>query len=166
MYRGLCRSRYKVVADVLKYLASCPSPSRSRNFITRSASRKSATPRGCRPSSFPICGPVSRCCPSLLNKSNVTAVSRTLEFQNPKAVCRIASGVGEGVLIETRCSIREVALPTCHSVVPDCRPAIGRSHCGSQCRENVLNSDKIDLQNAQKKPSENVESRGYQTSPL
>ena len=27
----------------------------------------------------------------------MTAVSRTLEFQKPNAVCRIASGVGEGV---------------------------------------------------------------------
>ena len=27
----------------------------------------------------------------------MTAVSRTLEFQKPHAVCRIASGVGEGV---------------------------------------------------------------------
>ena len=27
----------------------------------------------------------------------MTAVSRTLEFQKPNTVCRIASGVGEGV---------------------------------------------------------------------
>jgi hypothetical protein len=33
----------------------------------------------------------------VLKRSNVTAVSRTLEFQKPNAVCRIASGVGEGV---------------------------------------------------------------------
>jgi hypothetical protein len=33
----------------------------------------------------------------VLERSNVTAVSRTLEFQKPNAVCRIASGVGEGV---------------------------------------------------------------------
>jgi hypothetical protein len=33
----------------------------------------------------------------VLNKSNVTAVSRTLEFQKPNAVWRIASGVGEEV---------------------------------------------------------------------
>jgi hypothetical protein len=35
--------------------------------------------------------------PSLVNRSNVTAVRRTLEFQKPNAVCRIASGVGEVV---------------------------------------------------------------------
>jgi hypothetical protein len=33
----------------------------------------------------------------VVNRSNVTAVSRTLEFQKPNAVCRIASGVGEVV---------------------------------------------------------------------
>lgn len=33
----------------------------------------------------------------MLKRSSATAVSRTLEFQKPNAVCRIASGVGEGV---------------------------------------------------------------------
>jgi hypothetical protein len=46
-----------------------------------------------------------------VKRSNETAVSRTLEFQNPNAVCRIASGVGDGVLIEVRCSIEAIALP-------------------------------------------------------
>jgi hypothetical protein len=33
----------------------------------------------------------------VVKRSSVTAVKRTLEFQNPKAVCRMASGVGEHV---------------------------------------------------------------------
>ena len=46
---------------------------------------------------LPISASVSRDCPSAVKRSNVTAVSRTLEFQKPDAVCRIASGVGEDV---------------------------------------------------------------------
>ena len=45
----------------IKIFASAPSPSRSRNFIATSASRKSATPRECNSSSLPISVPVNRC---------------------------------------------------------------------------------------------------------
>jgi hypothetical protein len=42
-----------------------------------------------------------RCCPSVVNKPKSTAVSKTLEFQKPKAVWRIASGVGANVVTKT-----------------------------------------------------------------
>src|SRR4029453_3897966 len=48
-------------AGVLKYFACAPSPSRSRNFVATSASKKSAMPRGCRSSFLPISAPMSRC---------------------------------------------------------------------------------------------------------
>jgi hypothetical protein len=40
-----------------------------------------------------------------VRSSNVNAVSRTLEFQKPNAVCRIASGLGKDVF-----AIHEVAM--------------------------------------------------------
>src|SRR5205823_7524981 len=95
--RALAVKVERAAAGVLEYFASAPSPSRSRNFIATSASRKSATPRGWRASSLPISAPVSRRCPSVVNRPNSTAVSKTLEFQKPKAVWRIASGVGADV---------------------------------------------------------------------
>src|SRR5712671_1357678 len=55
-------------------------------------------PRGCRPSSVASSSPFRRRSLNLVKTPISTAVRRTLEFQKPNAVCRIAEG-SRGVFI-------------------------------------------------------------------
>ncbi len=89
MYDGLARSRKRSVAAVLAYSSwvrwSMPSDTR--------ASRKSSTPRGCKPRSartdLAVRGPAA----STVNTPSSTALSNVFEPQKPSPSWRIPSGV-------------------------------------------------------------------------
>ena len=77
-----------------------PSPSRSRKRIATSASKKSLIPRGCIPISPASSAPVNFRSRKTVNTPNSTALSKTLEFQNPNAVCKIGEGSSEPFMSE------------------------------------------------------------------
>ena len=77
---------------VLKYFADGPSPSRSRNRIATSASKKSLMARGCRPSSAPSSAPADAAIAEFGEHAKLDRGEENLG--RPEGECRLENGTG------------------------------------------------------------------------